>query len=74
MELKIVFSNVFLKSIIHFIFDKRFITYSNKKFNSWKKNIINDTRNLFKLNKELNYTAIKGKRNIFKLEKRNQSN
>ena len=34
-----------------------------------KENIIKDIRNLFRLKKELNYTAIKDIRNIFRLEK-----
>ena len=33
-----------------------------------KKNIVKDIRNLFKLRKELNYTAIKGIKNLFRLE------
>ena len=32
-------------------------------------NIVKDTRNLFRVNKELNYTTIEDKRNIFRLEK-----
>ena len=32
-------------------------------------NIIKNTRNLFRLKKELNYTAIKDVRNLFRLEK-----
>ena len=35
-----------------------------------KENIIKDTRNLFRIKKELNYTAIKDTRNIFRLEKK----
>ena len=31
--------------------------------------ILKDTRNLFRLKKELNYTAIKNIRNLFRLEK-----
>ena len=38
----------------------------NAKFE--KKNIVKDIRNLFKLRKELNYTAIKGIKNLFRLE------
>ena len=34
-------------------------------------NIIQDIRNLFRLKKELNYTAIKNVRTLFGLEKRN---
>ena len=34
-----------------------------------KENIIKDTRNLFRIKKELNYTAIKDARNLFRLEK-----
>ena len=34
-----------------------------------EKNIINHTRNLFRLKKELNYTPIKDIRNLFGLEK-----
>ena len=34
-----------------------------------KEKIIKDIRNLFRLKKELNYTAIKDIRNIFRLEK-----
>ena len=34
-----------------------------------KKKIIKDIRNLFRLKKELNYTAIKDIRNLFRLEK-----
>ena len=34
-----------------------------------EENIIKDIRNLFRLKKELNYTAIKGIRNLFRLEK-----
>ena len=34
-----------------------------------EENIIKDTRNLFRLKKELNYTAIKDIRNHFRLEK-----
>ena len=35
-----------------------------------KGNIIKDIRNLFRLKKELNYTAIKDIRNLFRLEKK----
>ena len=34
-----------------------------------QKNIINHTRNLFRLKKELNYTPVKDIRNLFGLEK-----
>ena len=34
-----------------------------------KENIIKDIRNLFRLKKEYNYTAIKDKTNIFRQEK-----
>ena len=34
-----------------------------------KENIIKDTRNLFRIKKELNYTTIKDIRNLFRLEK-----
>ena len=34
-----------------------------------KENIIKDTRNLFRLRKELNYTGIKDITNLFRLEK-----
>ena len=34
-----------------------------------EENIIKDIRNLFRLKKELNYTAIKDIRNFFRLEK-----
>ena len=34
-----------------------------------EENIIKDKRNLFRLKKELNYTAIKDIRNLFRLEK-----
>ena len=35
-----------------------------------EENIIKDIRNLFRLKKELNYTAIKDIRNLFRYEKR----
>ena len=35
-----------------------------------KGNIIKDIRNLFRLKKELNYTAIKDIRNLFRLEEK----
>ena len=34
-----------------------------------EENIIEDIRNLFRTKKELNYTAIKNARNIFRLKK-----
>ena len=34
-----------------------------------KENIIKDTRNLFRIKRELNYTTIKDIRNLFGLEK-----
>ena len=34
-----------------------------------EENIIKDTRNLFRLKKELDYTAIKDIRNLFRLER-----
>ena len=34
-----------------------------------EENIIKDTRNLFRLKKEQNYTAVKDIRNLFKQEK-----
>ena len=34
-----------------------------------KENIIKDTRNLFRIKRELNYTTIKDIRNLFRLEK-----
>ena len=40
-----------------------------KSSSTEKENIIKDIRNLFRLKKELNYTAIKDIRNIFRLEK-----
>ena len=36
-----------------------------------EENIITDIRNLFRLNKKLNYTTIKDIRNLFRLKKRN---
>ena len=36
-----------------------------------EENIIKDIRNIFRLKKELNYTAIKDTRNLFRWEKRN---
>ena len=36
---------------------------------SEEENITKDIRNLFRLKKELNYTAIKDTRNLFRLEK-----
>ena len=36
-----------------------------------EENIIADIRNLFRLNKKLNYTTIKDIRNLFRLKKRN---
>ena len=38
-----------------------------------EENIIKDTRNLFRLKKELNYTAIKDMRNLFRQEKKTKS-
>ena len=40
-----------------------------KNAKSEKESIIKDIRNLFKLVKELNYTAIKDIRHLFRLEK-----
>ena len=45
-----------------------FIRYDNGKFKSWRKKG-KDIRNLFRLEKEINYTAIRDVRNIFRLEK-----
>ena len=39
-----------------------------------EENIINYIRNLFRLKKEQNYTAIKDIRNLSELEKKNKSN
>ena len=46
-----------------------FAKYSDGKFNSWRRKIIKDIRNLFRLKKELDYTAIKDIRNPFRLER-----
>ena len=40
-----------------------------KILRSEEENIIKDIRNQFRLRKELNYTAVKGIRNLFRLEK-----
>ena len=40
---------------------------------SKEENIIKDIRNLFRLKKELNYTAIKVIRNLFRLEKQTEA-
>ena len=39
-----------------------------------EENIIKDKRNLFRLKKELNYSAIKDIRNLFRLEKEIKAN
>ena len=39
-----------------------------ESFSLEEENIIKDIRNLFRQNKELNYTAIKDIRNLFRLE------
>ena len=41
-----------------------------KNLSPEEENIIKDIRNLFRLKKELNYTAIKDIRNLFRYEKR----
>ena len=40
-----------------------------ESLNLEQENIIKDTRNLFRLKKELNYTVVKDIRNLFRLEK-----
>ena len=73
--LKLVFLNTFLRSIIGFYFflkKKKISQYIMIESLSLKEeNIITDIRNLFRLNKKLNYTTIKDIRNLFRLKKRN---
>ena len=59
---------LFFKKVCLFFF----IIYNNGKFKSWRKkqNIIKDVRNLFRLKKEQNYTAVKDIRNFFRQQKR----
>ena len=38
-----------------------------------EENVIKDTRNLFRLKKELNYTAVKDKINLLRLEKQTKA-
>ena len=54
--------NAFLESRINFYLKK-------KKLRPEEENIIKDIRNLFRLKKELNYTAIKDIINLFRGEK-----
>ena len=73
ITLKIVFLNAVLKIIVDFYFllKKWFFSYHiiMESLSLEKENIIKDTRNLFRIKKELNYTAIKDARNLFRLEK-----
>ena len=67
----IVLSNAFLKSVINF-FKKYFFSehMMMKSFSLEEESIIKDARNLFRLKKELNYTAVKDMRNLFRIEKK----
>ena len=68
-----VFLNAVLKIIVDFYFllKKWFFWYHiiMESLSLEKENIIKDTRNLFRIKKELNYTTIKDIRNLFRLEK-----
>ena len=61
------------RSIIDFYFLKKGYFFSRhttlKSLSLEEENIIKDIRNLFRLKKELNYTAIKDIRNLFRLER-----
>ena len=73
ITLKIVFLNAVLKIIVdfYFLFKKWFFSYHiiMESLSLEKENIIKDTRNLFRIKRELNYTTIKDIRNLFGLEK-----
>ena len=58
----------FLKEYKTFLFQKKsfFTTYNDGKFKLWRRKIIKDIINLFRLKKELYYTAIKYIRNLFR--------
>ena len=56
---KIIFSNVFLRSIIDYFFLNIFFTTKNTFLTLEEENIIKNIRNIFKLKNELNYTALK---------------
>ena len=58
---------IFFKKIIFFKI------YNNGKFNPWRKNIIEDIRNLFRLKQEQNYTAIKDIRSLSRPEKESKA-
>ena len=61
----------FLKNIIGFyLFFIFFITYNNGNFNLDVENIIKYIRNLFRLKRKQNYTAIKDIINLFRLKKK----
>ena len=70
--LKTIFSNAFLGFYIDFYFFIfsiiSFTTYNDESCLE-EENIIKDTRNLFRLKKELNYTSIKDIRKLFRREK-----
>ena len=58
----------FLRSIIDFFFFKN-NENNGEKSKVWRRKIIEDVTNLFRLKKEQNDTAMKDIRNIFELKK-----
>ena len=50
-----------------------FIIYNDGKSTTWRTKHIKDTRNFFRLKRELNYTAVKEITNLFRLEKETRS-
>ena len=64
---------VLLKTHSNFFFEKynSLLMMENPRIE--EENIIKDIRNLFRLKKELNYTAIKDIRNPFRLKKENKA-
>ena len=50
-----------------------FIITNDGKSKAWRRRHIKDTRNFFRLKRELNYTAVKDITNLFRLEKETKS-
>ena len=65
--------NAFLRRVIDFYYFRKkkffFTTYNDGKSKPEEEIITKDIRNLFRLKKELNYTAVKDIRNLYRLEK-----
>ena len=60
-------------SFERFWYLSQFTPYNDRNLILQEENVIKDTRNLFRLKKELNYTAVRDKINLLRLEKQTKA-